>query len=152
MSVLIPCVPLLRRQVDPSMADGYHAGPEGSRAEGSTTVRAATLAKDFPMANGTPLRLDTIVRQSSNQMSCQVDQEAVIMHLLTGRYFGCDPVGARVWALLEQPTSISALCERLMEEYSGVDRDRCAQDVIAFIRDLIDEGLVSAETVEQAIP
>jgi hypothetical protein len=50
-------------------------------------------------------------------------------------------VGARVWELLKQPTSVGALRDALLDEYE-VDQDRCAQDLLALLRKMRDEGLI----------
>ena len=84
----------------------------------------------------------TIVRRSDNQVSCRVDDETVLMHIETGEYFGYDAIGTRVWSLLEKPIDVSALCERLVAEHEDVDLDRCTEDVLAFLTELIGEGLL----------
>lgn len=85
----------------------------------------------------------TTVRRSDAQVSCLIDDETVLMHLDTGRYFGYDTVGTRVWTLLAEPLTVEDLCKRLVAEYADVDMERCMGDTIAFLRDLVLEGLVT---------
>ena len=95
---------------------------------------------------------ETVVGRSRDHVSCRVDDETVLMHLETGKYFGYDPVGTRVWELLEEPMAISALCQRLVGEYADVDLDRCTGDVIAFLQELVGEGLVSVRDPKPTRP
>jgi hypothetical protein len=88
---------------------------------------------------------DTIVFASDEQVSSRVADEEVILNLENGTYYGLDPVGARVWDLIQEPTSVKDLVDRLLEEYE-VDRDQCLEDVLALLQDMHDEGLVSAES------
>ena len=93
-----------------------------------------------------------VVRRSDNQVSCRIDDETVLMHLETGRYFGYDAVGSRVWELLEQPVPVEVLCDRLVGEFDGVDAARCTADVVAFLRELVDEGLATVDRSRPAGP
>ena len=90
------------------------------------------------------------VRRSDRQVSCRIDDETVLMHLETGLYFGYDPVGSRVWELLEQPITVGALCDRLVAEYAGVNAAQCRTDVVAFLRELVAEGLAAVDAPRSA--
>ena len=50
-------------------------------------------------------------------------------------------VGSRVWTLLEWPTTIAALVERLVEEFE-VTRESCEAQVLEFVRALHAENLI----------
>lgn len=56
----------------------------------------------------------------------------MILDTATGEYYGLNEVGARIWALLQEPMAFSALVDALLEEYE-VDRERCEAEV----RDLL---------------
>lgn len=59
-----------------------------------------------------------------------------------GVYYGLEGPAKRVWDLLEQETSLMAICTRLQSEYD-VDAKTCERDARSFICDLIDNGLVT---------
>jgi hypothetical protein len=92
--------------------------------------------------------MTTTVSRSDAQASCRIDDETVLMHLDSGRYFGYDAVGSRVWALMEEPVAVSTLCERLVAEYDGIDLEGCTRDVTAFLSELLEEGLVTVRDPE----
>lgn len=55
------------------------------------------------MSASRALDLSSRVVAGRAQVSCDLGGEAAILHLTTGTYYGLDPVGARIWTLLEQP-------------------------------------------------
>jgi len=87
------------------------------------------------------IHLHTSVVQAQGLLAGDIDDEVVLLELNSDKYFGMDPVGARIWKLLSQPQTISAVCDRLQEEYD-VDRQTCEQDVLAFVKRLADANLV----------
>ncbi len=67
--------------------------------------------------------------------------EQVILNLKDGVYYGLEEVGARIWQLLQKPTTIPAILGALAEEYD-VDPARCERDLRALLGDLVARGLV----------
>jgi len=65
-----------------------------------------------------------------DQVSCDLAGEAAILNITSGVYYGLDPVGARIWSLMQQPRQVSAIQSAIMEEYD-VEPERCAQDLKA---------------------
>jgi hypothetical protein len=72
---------------------------------------------------------------------CEVEGEAVILHLQTGVYFGLDGVGKRLWELLQSPVTIDNLVATVQREYE-VDPEACRQDVERFVEELSRHDLV----------
>jgi hypothetical protein len=81
------------------------------------------------------------IQASTVQVSCEVDDEAIIMNLHDGIYYGLNPVGARVWNLLQEPRTIEQLQAILLEEYE-VEPEICREQVLALLEDLANSGLV----------
>jgi hypothetical protein len=48
----------------------------------------------------------------------QLEGEAVLLDLTTGRYFGLNATGGRIWALLGEGLTLAGIGERLAEEYA----------------------------------
>jgi hypothetical protein len=67
--------------------------------------------------------------------------EAVILDLSRGMYFGLDPVAARMWQLLAEHGSTEATVGQLLVEYD-VDEPQLRDDVEAFARQLQREGFL----------
>lgn len=81
------------------------------------------------------------VRASKEQLSCDLGGEAAILHLKSGIYYGLDPVGARIWNLLQSPTTVREIREKIVGEYE-VDEARCEADLLALIKDLAAAELI----------
>lgn len=90
----------------------------------------------------------TILRSSPGPIATSVPGETVILDAASGRYFGLDGVGARVWELLERPITFGDLVRTVRDEYE-VDADRCGHDMGVLIGELRDAGLV--ETLDAAL-
>lgn len=69
-----------------------------------------------------------------------VGGELIILDLATERYLSVDPVGARIWALLQTERPLSEVLEQLVERY-GVSRERIEADLEAFVASLESLGL-----------
>ena len=88
------------------------------------------------------------IERNPGIISSPMDNETVMMSIEKGRYFGIDAVGTRIWELLEQPRTISGLCEILLQEFD-VEPDRCRADVTGFVEKLLEKDLVQAAADEQ---
>jgi hypothetical protein len=90
------------------------------------------------------ITLDTILSRAGEILYAPVGtDEAVMMSVPAGRYYGVNAVGARIWELLEHPTTVAELCARLCEEFD-VDALPCNVEVLKFVNDLIDNGIIHA--------
>ena len=89
----------------------------------------------------TPLTARSVVAAVRDQVSCDLAGEAAILHLGSGIYYGLDRVGARVWALLQEPTPVARLEATLLTEYD-VAPERLSRDLTALLHDLAAAGLI----------
>lgn len=67
--------------------------------------------------------------------------QTALLHLATARYHAMNEVGSRIWALLEHPQTLAALCTTLCDEYD-IDAERCANEVAAYLASLHADQLV----------
>ncbi len=88
---------------------------------------------------------ESTVVVSKDQMASDIAGETVILGLTAGRYYGLDAVGARVWQLIQTPTSIADLARTIVAEYD-VERDRCEADLLALLQKMVDAGLVEVRS------
>ena len=90
------------------------------------------------------ITLDTLLSRNSDILHAPVGtEEAVMMSVEAGRYYGLNAVARRVWELLETPKTIAQLCSQLCEEFE-VDPQTCETDVLKFAGDLVDNDVVHA--------
>jgi len=74
-------------------------------------------------------------------MSRELDGEAVLLDLTSGRYFGLNATAARVWALLVEGLDREAITARIVVEFQ-VTPQLARSDVDAFIDALLERGLL----------
>ena len=78
-----------------------------------------------------------------NVMVRDLAGEAVLLHLGTSSYFGLDSVGARIWHLLSEHQSTTAVVPLLLQEFD-VDEQQLRQDLEALVAQLLTQGLLIA--------
>ena len=71
-----------------------------------------------------------------------LDDEAVLLNLSTGVYFGLDTVGTRIWHLLLERGQLAAVRDAIVEEYD-VTTDVSTADLLGFV-----DALARAQLVE----
>lgn len=78
-----------------------------------------------------------------------IGDEAVLLHLGRELYLGLDPVGTRMWTVLQSTTSIEAAFDALKEEYD-VPPEILREDLKEFLDDLLRQGLILLRPVTAA--
>jgi len=74
-------------------------------------------------------------------VSCDLDGEAAILNMNNGTYYGLDPIGAKIWNMLKNPSNLDNLVGIITKEYD-VEKERCEKDLIELVNELIENGLV----------
>jgi hypothetical protein len=92
-----------------------------------------------------PLSVHSVVVATSDQVSCPLGEESAILNLKNTVYYGLDPVGARIWNLLQQPRTVGELRDALLAEYE-VDPDRCEHDLVGLLEEMLNEGLIQVRS------
>ncbi|MFM8469519.1 MAG: PqqD family peptide modification chaperone [Limisphaerales bacterium] len=94
------------------------------------------------------IRDDSIVAVTPRQISSAMGAEQAILQLDSGKYFGLNPVGARIWQLIAEPRRVSDILATLLNEYD-VPADRCRADLLALLEKLRAANLI---VVQPAAP
>ena len=93
---------------------------------------------------------NTIVTQTKELVSSDLDGETVLLSIETGKYYNMDPIGSRIWELIEEPLSVSKLCDILLSEFK-VERKQCEKEVFAFLNRLAGDNLIQVLEDEKQI-
>jgi Coenzyme PQQ synthesis protein D (PqqD) len=88
-----------------------------------------------------PIELSTVVVQSKDQVSCSLSDEVALLNLKSTLYFGLDEVGACIWQALSEPRPAVELCKAVLDRFE-VDEAHCQADVLEFLTELKDAGLI----------
>jgi hypothetical protein len=87
--------------------------------------------------------LSSVVRQKG-LMSAEIDNDIVILGLVSNNYIALDEIGRNIWDLLEKPHKVDEICNLLSEKYAG-DPLQIQKDTLRFLTELEKEGLVCVE-------
>lgn len=90
------------------------------------------------------LSVHSIVIAAPEQVSCPLGEESAILNLKNTVYYGLNPVGARVWNLLQQARTVGELRDTLLDEYD-VDAMRCETDLLELLEKMRSEGLIQVK-------
>ena len=75
----------------------------------------------------------------------ELDDDAVLLSIKTGEYFGLNHTGAHMWQAITNGVAMGEALESLAVMYE-VDRTTIAEDVIVFLQTLADMGLLTIDT------
>ncbi len=78
---------------------------------------------------------------SKDQVSCDLDEEAVILSLRSGAYYGLNEVAAHIWSLIQEPRSVASLRDDLLAEYD-VEPDDCLDELRRLLTELLEWDLI----------
>jgi hypothetical protein len=87
------------------------------------------------------ISLASVVVASKDQISTDLEDEVVVLHLSDGVFFRLNGSGARIWNLLQVPLSVGAIRDTLIEDYE-VEPNRCEQDLLKLLQKLHSKGLI----------
>jgi hypothetical protein len=82
-----------------------------------------------------------VISPTQDQIASELEGEAVILNMASGLYYGLNAVGARIWALIQQPRSFGELQDILLAEYD-VQPDVCHQELTRILIELKDAQLI----------
>jgi len=91
-----------------------------------------------------PVILAQRAQHSSEVLVQEVGGEAVLLDLASERYFGLDPVGTRIWALLDRGQPLQQVLDTLCDEYDA-PRERLHEDLLDLVARLVEARLVTLE-------
>jgi hypothetical protein len=81
---------------------------------------------------------------SKDQVSSDLAGETAILNLKNGVYYGLDPVGSRLWSLVQEPTTFGEICDTLLGHYD-VDKRTLESDIRDLLNQLAEHGLVEIQ-------
>ena len=83
-----------------------------------------------------------VIATSEDVVSRVVDGEAVLLDLASGKYFGLNEVGSRVWEHAKGRITVGDLVAALTDEFD-VDESTLRADLAELLAELSDKKLIS---------
>jgi Coenzyme PQQ synthesis protein D (PqqD) len=88
-----------------------------------------------------PITLASRISLGDDVVFRDLEGEMVLLDLRRGVYFSLDPLGTRIWHLLDEGRSLDEVVGSIVEEYDTT-RQRFAADLLVFLASLREQGLV----------
>ncbi len=88
---------------------------------------------------------NTLIQKQQDIYSTDIDGEAVMMNVDTGKYFGMNRVGTRIWELLDTPVTPVGLSDILSKEFEKAPEDVLGR-VMLFLEKLDEQKLIQRVT------
>jgi len=88
-----------------------------------------------------PLSASSVVGATRDHVSCSLGDEAAILNLNNTVYYGLNPVGTRVWDLVQQARSVREIRDALLDEYD-VEAEQCERDLLDLLQKMREQGLI----------
>ena len=79
----------------------------------------------------------------------ELNEEAVILSLKNGKYYGLNSVGVTIWKSLQTSVSIDEIETAVMNEYD-VEEEICRVEVSRFLEKMLGEELIEAADEESS--
>jgi hypothetical protein len=89
----------------------------------------------------------TTYKVSPNHLYSEIADEAVILDLESGVYYGLNSVGVAIWQWLQQPQSEEELLNLVLEEYE-VTPEQAKQDLQSILKEMLAVGLLEVSKEE----
>ncbi|MEA5593392.1 PqqD family protein [Rivularia sp. UHCC 0363] len=83
-----------------------------------------------------------------NVFAQEVNGEVVILNIDSESYYTLNPVGSKVWLLLTAKEKVETVMKQLSEIYL-VDDFKLRQDITVLVKELIEEGLLTAAVLKK---
>lgn len=83
----------------------------------------------------------TTIERNGEHLSTPVDDDLVILNLPRDVYIALDPIGRRIWEMLDAPLTVAELCARLVQEFDST-AEQITTDVLAFLGEMAEEELI----------
>jgi hypothetical protein len=89
----------------------------------------------------TRLSESSIVSVTSQQLSCALPDETLILQLETGNYFRLNPVGTATWEFIQESHTVREIYLEILARYE-VNSQRCERDLYGLLEEMREAGLI----------
>jgi hypothetical protein len=96
-----------------------------------------------------PIAWHSLVVATADQVSSDLADEKVVLHLGSGTYYSLNAVGGKVWDLIRTPTRVADLRDTIQKLYRGKPAD-IEGGLLDLLQHLQAEGLI--EVTDEAAP
>ena len=93
------------------------------------------MAENDTKPNGAEVTVDptSVVSRNEAIVFTDLDDTIVMMDVDEGKYYELDPIGVRIWTLLETSRTAADICDALAAQFD-VEPDTCRRDTLEFLQ------------------
>lgn len=91
----------------------------------------------------------SIVSRTADILFTKLDDDMLALDEQREYCYALNESAGRVWELIGTPTSVSAICVRLCQEFA-VDEETCVREVLQLLQGLHEAGLVQVNDAASA--
>ncbi len=92
----------------------------------------------------TPLSESSIISAISQQVSCALGDETLILQLETGNYFRLNQVGVALWEFMQESHTVREIYLEILARYE-VDSQRWERDLYGLLKEMREAGLIEID-------
>lgn len=85
---------------------------------------------------------NTVSRNSEKLLTNTLGDEIVMMDLDSGNYLNINPIGSKIWKILETPIKVKDLLQVLLNRFD-VSEEQCREELFLFLHQLKSQGLIT---------
>jgi hypothetical protein len=84
---------------------------------------------------------DALIRRRGEMIEAEKEGELIALDVERGTCYGFNRTATRIWQLLDEPRTLAALRDLLVEEYD-VEPQACERDLIEAIEQMCSDGIL----------
>jgi len=89
-------------------------------------------------------QMNTLCRQNSSVESAALEQETILFHSPTNRFYVLNSTSSFIWSRIKEPAAPNQIAEDLGRSFKGVTADDASRDVENTIQEMLALGLAEA--------
>tara|TARA_R110002167_G_scaffold81044_3_gene222176 strand:- start:615 stop:890 length:276 start_codon:yes stop_codon:yes gene_type:complete len=83
----------------------------------------------------------SIIQRNDGIVETEIDGELVMMSIENGAYYGLDSIAKRIWQLIETPSSVESICNKVLQEYE-VEKSQCLHELLEFLNAMAKQNVI----------
>lgn len=92
------------------------------------------------------INLNSVIERKANLLSCQIDNETVLLDMEVGVYLGMNKVASRIWELIAAPVTVAELLGVLIKEYE-IDEGQCREEMVVFLNNMLEKNIIGVKNI-----
>lgn len=84
---------------------------------------------------------NTLYKRNEQLITATMNEEIVMMDVMSGKYYSLGVTGGVIWKILEKPAKLEGIVEKLLQEFA-IDKETCTEQVSDFLEHALKKGII----------